>query len=323
MRRNLAIVSMLVLLAGGVHVELRRFYLDVVNRDGIAERTQQQYDAVRESVRTLIVGDSHAKWGILAGDLEDAFNLSLPAQTTPETYYVLASEVERPEIDLDWAVISADALAFSGWQAGERVYLHWYAPRVDYLAIGWQRRELLFYGARQLVGRHAPYMGGRAQILNYLETGTPPHPPFLQTEKLARGSFYGPRSWTRHKPASRNERAKGRVKIHFPEPEFDEVAGRYLRRSLEFCRERGIRVMVVRFPMSLEYARASRAFARDARVDERLAEIFGDHPEAIVVDARRDYLNRPKLFGDPDHLNASGARLFTARLRAIMQAVGS
>ena len=86
LRYELLMVATLVALGAVLHLVLVDFYLNRVFAGGHAERTQAQYDAVRPTVRTLILGDSHAKWGILATELDDAFNLALGGQTARESY---------------------------------------------------------------------------------------------------------------------------------------------------------------------------------------------------------------------------------------------
>ncbi|MGI9592123.1 MAG: hypothetical protein ACR2P8_12195 [Myxococcota bacterium] len=113
---------------------------------------------------------------------------------------------------------------------------------------------------------------------------------------------------------------RDRILRHFPHPVFDEVAGAYFRKTLELARDEGVSLIVVRFPETTEYFQASRDFIQRARVEERLATILADHPEVTVVDARLDYAAKPDLFMDPDHLSGRGARRFTRRLRAVVEA---
>ncbi len=317
--RELAMIAALVVLGLAVNATLSHFYLNRVFDGGHAERTQAQYDAVRDTVHTLILGDSHSKYGIAATNLDDAFNLALNGQTAPETYYVLRSELQDPAVDLRWVILPADALTFSSWQAGHLGIRHWYAGRVDYLEIGRRRGEPLRYGVNQLLGRYAPYVGRRFEILIYLVTG---HAPLLPTEvgmEMERGSFLAQESWADRPESERQEIARKRVEIHFPDPEFDEVAGEYFRRSLELVRDEGVTAVVVRFPLTQEYLLAGRSFMESARVDERLARIFADHAEVRVIDARFDYVGRPDLFMDPDHLNGRGARLLSRRIRRLLE----
>jgi hypothetical protein len=319
-RRQLAVAAALLVLGGAIHLALVDFYLEDVVAEGIAARTQAQYDQVRERVKTLILGNSHAKWGIAASELDDAFNLALGGQTAPETYYVLRSELEDPAVDPRTVILSVDALTFSDWRGRALPFRYWYAHRVDYLAIGWQRGEPLRFAVNAFLGLHAPYVGRRDDILFYFATGRPVLLTIHIDREMELGSFLGPAGWAKLSESEREAMARDRILRHFPHPVFDEVAGAYFRKTLELARDEGVSLIVVRFPETTEYFQASRDFVQRARVEERLATMLADHPEVTVVDARLDYAAKPKLFMDPDHLSGRGARRFTRRLRRVVEA---
>ena len=317
--RELAMIAALLVLGLVLNAALVDFYLNRVFSGGLTERMQAQYDVVRDTVHTLILGDSHAKLGIAATQLDDAFNLALDGQTAAESYYVLRSELRDPAVHLRTVILQADYLTFSGWQAGGFGYRHWYADRVDYLEIGRRRGELLRYGANQVLGQYAPYVGRRFEILLYLASGRAPGLHTSPSTKMERGSLLVAGVWSDQPESEREGIAQRRAKLHDSRSNFDEVASEYFRRSIELARDEGITVLVVRFPLTREYRRAGRSFTDGARVDERLAEIFADYPEALVVDARFDFLDHPDLFVDPDHLNGRGARLLTRHIRRLLK----
>jgi len=319
LRSRLLAIAVVLGVGLAIHLLLVDFYLNRILVDGFAERTEEQFEAVRDTVDTLVLGHSHAKWGVAAAELGDAFNLALDGQTLPETYFVLKSELAEPGLDLKAIVLAADSVSFSDWQIKGIGFRHWYAPRVDYLEIGWRRGQPIRYGVTGLLGRYAPYVGMRSDIYTYLETGGAPQLPYHMGQVMERGSFLAKGSFGKLSETERAEAARRRMGIHYPKAEFDEVAGEYFRKTLELARDRGIFVVVVRFPLTKEYLQASRFFLDASRLNERVDEILADHPEVTLVDARLDYATRPKLFIDPDHLNGTGARRFTRRLRAVLE----
>lgn len=322
-RRMLMVLALVLGLGIPMHLALVDFYLNRVYAGGVAERTQAEYDELRATIRTLIVGHSHAKWGIAAAELDDAFNLALDGQTVPESYYLLRHELDDPAVDLEAVILPADSVSFSYWRRRGIGFKHFYAPRVDYLAIGRARGELLRYGSAGFLGRYAPYAGMRSDILHYLETDTAPQLAAHVGHELVRGSYLARNSFANVPEAEREQAVRTRMLFHFPRVGFDEVAGDYFRRTLELARDRGVTAVVVRFPLTKEYLLASRPWMEGARLNERVDAILADHPEAIVVDARFDFAERLGLFVDPDHLNGKGSLRLTRRLRRLLASLAS
>jgi len=318
MKRNHATLAFALVLGLAVHLGLVDFYRSRVFADGVPERTEAQYEPLREAVRTLIVGNSHAKWGIASPDLDSAFNLSLDGETVPETYYILRNQLDDPALDVRVVVMAADPVSFSYWRRRGMSARYWYAPRVDYLAIGRERGELARYARAELLGRFAPYVGMRSDILHYLATGTNPHLPMHRGVELVRGTFTTKASFADLSRAEREEFARNRILFHFPAEEFDEVAGDYFRRTLELTRDRGVTTVVVRLPATREYLLAARPFLDGSRVYERIDAILGDHPQVRVLDTRLDFVDQPELFVDSDHLNERGARRIARRIRKLL-----
>lgn len=321
MLRQLLMIAGTLLIGWVVHMRLSVFYMRDVQGGTVVARTVQQYQPLRAEVDTLIVGDSHPKWGILAAQLDNAFNLAIPGQTMPETYAVLKAQIDDPVVNPRRVVLSADATVFSNWQSYIWIYNHYYSRYEDMWELGRLRGQPLLYLVRGITGRHAPYMGQRFTILKYLDSGLPPDLPFAVHLKMARGSFESQTSEADRPRGERRGVIEERLRMQFPHHEFDEVAALYFSRVLELCRKKGIGVLVVRYPLTAAYLRGVDEIAAEMGLEGRLAELLAPHPEVRLLDARAEFVGNLSLFADVDHLNVRGARRFTPRIRAELEAL--
>ena len=137
----------------------------------IAARTANQFERYRDGLETLVLGDSHSKWGIHPDTLGNAFVAALPGQSYLESSHLLRSYVEGGLASPRVVVAGLDLHSFGTWVRNEWGFLHFYAPHVDYLEEGRRRGRLPFYALRQFQGLYAPYVSERRNILSYLQTG--------------------------------------------------------------------------------------------------------------------------------------------------------
>lgn len=173
-RREIAKIAALLGLLFVLNAVLTDWYRHTVMKDGIADRTDRDFKENFVGVDTLVLGDSHSKWGAHSATIGNAFNLALPGQNYAESYYLLRSYMEGGLIDVRYVVLQADLHSLSSTQLEHWSFLHYYASHVDYLEIGWQRGKPFEYALRQLQGQAAPYVGRRKLLLTYLEYHVPP-----------------------------------------------------------------------------------------------------------------------------------------------------
>ncbi len=294
-----------------VHFGLDAFYRDVVNANGIAERTDRQFAAMRDEVDVLALGDSHVKWGIDAS-LPGAFNYALPGESHVQSYYRLRSLLDERGDAIRAVVLSADPHTLA--RHPDDQFRHYYAGFVDPFELaavdgGWFERL-----GEALRGRFAPYVGQRANLVAYLETGRPPEARWLDQVEMQAGALASERRITEYSPEGRRAKARQRIRFHFgPAPAVDATRLHYLEQILRLCEERGVRALFVRFPLSVAYLEA----LGDARAfDAAIAERVEASPAAELLDARLMFAGDPSVFADVDHLNAEGARRLTRRVAA-------
>jgi hypothetical protein len=167
----------------------------------------------------------------------------------------------------------------------------------DFLELGALRGDRLGYAGRWAKAGAAPYVGELDVALQWLTRSRHFRDPTARDAP-----------WTVADVEGGVEAARRHLLGSDP---WDEAMVDALRRLVADLRERGIRVILVRFPVTAAYAKESRRLGADpARRDALLAELQAgggvDH-----LDHEALFFGRPDLFGDGDHLAPRGKRLFT------------
>jgi hypothetical protein len=304
-----------------INAYLSHWYVSTVMERNIAIRSEVQFLESRQGLETLILGDSHSKWGADAGNLDAAFNLALAGQNYMQDYYLLRSLIERELIDPAFLVVGADLHQFIEREDAPWAFLHYYTRQFNYIEEGWRRGELLYYTMRQVQGRFAPYMGQRANILHFLETGAPFEGEHLVRVKMNRGTLVAMRGLEGKTSRERVDDATWKAAVHLEgyEPFHPQRVADFLR-LLDYCEEQGILVLLVRFPLTAEYLEAAASHVDIEKHDRRVMELIANRPGVAVLDVRSRFADNARLFIDPDHLTSLGSkRLAPAIDRALVR----
>jgi len=321
--REVSMLAVLVITALGLHLALDDWYRHTVHHDSLPERRSREYAELGRDVDTFVFGDSHALWGVDPPVLGAAYDIALPGQFPAKVHGLLNHLLSEEGSTVRRIVLQADPHTL--WPHPEHWFLmRYYAPRMDFVALGRMRGEPLAYGVRGWLGRFAPYVGQRAMMLGYLGDGQPPELAWVRSRPLTRGAILTDGRWLDLPMGERARVARERAGIHFFYGDaIDEVAVAYFRRVLELARDRGIGVVVVEYPVSPAYLAAASKRVDLAEIDRRLDGLLADHPEVRRLDARGLFSGRVELFADPDHINRRGARELSLRIRAELDALGS
>jgi hypothetical protein len=113
-----------------------------------------------------------------------------------------------------------------------------------------------------------------------------------------------------------------RARFHFGGFEsVDPLMLDYLRKILELCRERGVEVRLVTFPVTQEYAAAAvDSFGVDSTLAAGL-EVVADYGAVPILNYLSLFHDRAGMFGDSDHLNGTGAEALSQTLSRDLDAL--
>lgn len=98
------------------------------------------------------------------------------------------------------------------------------------------------------------------------------------------------------------------------------VAQAYTRKIVELCEREGIKLILVRLPVTPDYVAEMEKFFSSTQYVEWLTSLTAGTTSAVdYIDLHDRLYDRPGAFQDGDHLNASGARVVAQTLRTEVQ----
>ncbi|MDD5025961.1 MAG: hypothetical protein PHH13_01140 [Candidatus Peribacteraceae bacterium] len=124
------------------------------------------------------------------------------------------------------------------------------------------------------------------------------------------------KEWSTLPEGQREETAASRVQVQLQDPLVNQELVRALRSLLALAEEHGVAVIGVRYPIVREYQDRARLMdiASVRAVQSKL-------PFRAILDYQQLYDDRQNLFQDEDHLNETGAILFSRRLARDLEAL--
>ncbi|MBX2798261.1 MAG: hypothetical protein KTR31_11345 [Myxococcales bacterium] len=307
MRPQLRRAVAFVVCAAVLHVGLSLVYARTVGRAHDARRMDARWLFGPRPVAVLVAGDSHARFGVEAPLLGSAINVAVPGEHYLKTLYRLPWLLRKGRRRVTTVLLPFDAASFSGFKTDSFEPEFVWGRYVDYLEVGRRKGDLLSYLGRWSKARLAPYAGELITSVQYVTA----------TKHFRRGQT-GPGSglvvFENGVQAARRHFARG-------DP-FDRDMVWAFRRILTGCRRAGLRVVLVRYPVTRGYARESRRLGGDPSLRDELVGEFAQEGTVDHLDFEGLYFDQPDLFGDGDHLNVFGKRAFTTELRSALVELG-
>ncbi len=266
-----------------------------------------------DSPRTLVIGDSRAKSGIipkLLSDGDDAYNIAIGGCGPVEMYYALNDYLACHETPEDMIVIFAPYhfCDIDNW--GQTMTFNY---------LGTSRLLSVFgsaagCGESEMLGEHffSDLLSCKLRLPN----------KYLSSLYAAFEEKRGLRN--REKYASVEEDSGYTVfgeeegndglcyEVHHPDFDSSVLVMDYYKKMLDIADEAGIRVYIIQSPVNEASAREISEEFRSGYTG-LMEDIGREHPAFVVETQIPTYENR--FFGDNNHLNNAGAQVFTKEVR--------
>lgn len=289
----------------------QRFWAGVVRGDQY--RPDAEFWAGDDSIYILVIGDSHARNGFDTRRVEGSYSLTSSGENLIQSFYRLRAILSDPSKGplVSTVVIPFEMHSFSSYKRSRFPDMVFWDRYVDWREVGKTMGTPWGFWSRSLVERAFPYAGNWRVLQSWLSGRSGPELLFRK------GFLLDSRDFSNLTEAERVvaglERAEHHFQGHISE---DPVLLEYFDRILLECRNAGVEVLLVAYPVSRDYL----AGARDSLgVDPTLPgphRIAAEHGLVPVEGFLQTFVDRPELFADPDHLNQAGAAEFTDLLMA-------
>jgi hypothetical protein len=260
----------------------------------------------------LVCGDSHPRTGIDARELgERVFNIAIGGEHYLKTWYRMRSLLERRDREVKALMLPLDVASFSSWHADSFTPEFVWGRYVDYLEVGRVQGDPWGAVQRLLKARVFPY-AGELRTFNQLRTKR-----FGFGEDLPTGSILA-------LPANeRRYNALEDAKLHLQGANpVDPSLLWAFHNLLAWADERDVRVVLVGFPVTRDYARWTDRTDARARVRAEVLEPLLAEGDVTYLDHHDLFFERDDFFADSNHLNAAGRIAFSRYLRKELVALG-
>lgn len=293
-----------------LHVLCSGVYVGTVGRRHRAIELDAELLRGKGPVSVLVAGSSHARNAVAAPRL-GGLNVAVAGEHGLKTRHRLPWLLDRTRRPIGAVILEWDAASLSDWKVDDYVPEYVWGRYVPFLALGWERDRPFDYGGMWLKRVAMPYVGEGDNVANLL-AGT----RAFQDERDLDRLRDAPPKWMRRAGA---DAAGVHLAGHDPFAPALVAAWEELVADL---RGRGLRVVMVSYPVSEEYAaEAERLGAtRDGR--RALLEPRLRPGEVDWIDLEDEYFGREGAFYDGDHLSGPARLHFTGLLAERLAALG-
>ena len=273
--------------------------------NNMMDRQFAEYD---DTLKYLAMGNSHNC--INTHILENCFNYGSPSENFIQSYYKLKYILEKTGKKPEYLILQADLSSFGPKISDRYEYNSYWIKYIDYMELARIRnsKDMLYHW---LEGKFFSYVGNYkdVQLSIYYR---------MKIKQIEMYHGYRPHR-DYHNFADEPDMQKtawDKANLILSKEEyFDPAIKVYFEKILQLCQVYGVRVIMVRMPMTKEFNEEE---AKLVPADKLIAEVNAITSRYPVFAGSLDYhllfVRHPEYFFDPDHLNIMGADLFTTQL---------
>jgi hypothetical protein len=306
--RSLGVPPVAFALGGlALHGVLSLLFLAVVVRAHDARQMDARWLLGPRPVEVMVAGDSHPRFAVEAPVLGSAINVAVPGEHYQKSLYRVPWLLDHGTRSVGAVVLPFDAASFASFKDDAYQPEAVWARYVDFDELGAHKGRRWAFALKRAKARAIPYLGELDTVLQWLTASRHFRDP--GGASLLKVAFFEPGAMA--------------ARRHFEGADpWDEDMAWALRRLVDDLVGRGLRVVLVRFPVTRAYAvEAARLGAvpapRDALATEMVRPGVVDH-----LDLEGAFFGQPALFGDGDHLNPIGKRRFSQLLASELRRIG-
>ncbi|MDZ7743373.1 MAG: hypothetical protein U5Q03_16950 [Bacteroidota bacterium] len=316
-----------------INVVLDQLYKNYVAHNILNNKKDRDFTNYNETLQYLSMGNSHNVVNTYI--LDNTYNYNSPAENYVQTYYKLRSIIEEKNKKPQNLLLFIDMSSFSPRAGKYFEHNSYWIKYIDYFELARIKGDKNILN-KWVEGKFFSYAGGYREIMltfvylikigkldlhnGYRSPRNYNNFAYEKPEDMGGFSVEENYDWSGARRVDKSEekrRARYKSDIYFSmKGYFDPTLAIYFNKILELCHEHGIKVILIRVPVTKAYWEyVSSKIPVDSLYD-KIEGIYNRYPNVKkVLDYHDVFFLRPELFFDADHLNPEGAELFTKRLK--------
>lgn len=278
----------------------------------LSRRDARFHETDKTGVEILVLGDSHAYAGITT----DTFDGKLikwvsPAESYHLNYYKLKYSLTRFKPNVLILPLDLHSFSYTRYRINQDYY---WVKYVDYFEIGAAAGKRSLYTGKYIHGKFFPYIGAGNIINDWAMKN------IFKVKKKGmrlRQELNGKSRLTKAFARIR-ARAQLKSKNYFYKPLVV-----YFKKILDLCRENGITVLLVKYPVSREYYQYASTFISIRYFNYHVKNVLKDYDNYFILDFRKIFFDREEFLRDVDHVNEKGNERISRRIAKFLEKTGA
>ena len=269
-------------------------------------RQDKEFFSSHDDLHYLIMGDSHSEAGLNPEIIGSSYNYSSPAENYIHTYYKLKYILNNSSRKIDTVILPIDLHSLSSYKTDRVIIMnqhyldsYYWLKYIDCIEVGFYKGKLLHYMVDYFIARFFNYAGKMNNVFEY----------FFNEQKvvpLIKGftTFEGDYNHAKEKDPTR---AKRQAAFHLKNCDyFDRDLVFYFKNTIELCHRNGIKVILVKYPVTRDYYVHASRFIPIERLSQKVDALITKYPGIPILDYHSVFFNHNELFLNSDHLNYQG-----------------
>ena len=280
-----------------VNFAFNRYFKQYVIKNQDIFRKDIQFDNYNDTLKYLLMGDSHIQNGINPLIFRKSFNFSSANENYIQTYYKLKAIIEKKNRIPEYIFLPVDLSSFSSFRTDRFKYDTYWVQYIDYFELAKIKKDRIYID-KWFIGNYISYIEGYEYAYR-----------FLLGEKSELILGYKPRKRDRSIFVDRIRNARARVNLYFKDyTYFDQDLVLFFKRILGLCSQNNIKVILIKMPVSKIYYNLAVSIVDKDSLNNNINKIICKYPGLVrTLDYQKLFFDNPEYFDNPDHLNDKGA----------------
>lgn len=241
----------------------------------------------------LIMGDSHAAYGLNPTFINNSFNFANPLESYDQTFFKLKKIIFEKNISI--ILIPFDYHSFSDYRSEKYKDIWYWSNYLNYSELEiLSEKDYKFL----FILNNFPILGNGADFINLF---------ISEKTNISNGWFSSNKNFNNINPKLRQDLSDDRVLRQFPNKKMiDKKLLLYFNKTINLALGNNISIFLVKYPISIEYQN-SISNLNNSNFYYDLENNIDDY-NITILDYQNLFDTNQNYFFDQDHLNSIGAK---------------